>query len=116
MIFDYLRTVQSLDTITIEDIGNTCINTINDDAEEWYLIITTKQGWTEIKEFGPLVVDSDKLKQYFMYNKFSFEYNEKRLRKIIDNFINNTRHNITQVFEIEKSDAENRLNISKKYL
>ncbi len=108
MTFDYLRTIQSLDSINIEDIGNTCINAINDDAEEWYLSISTENGWSVITEFGPVTVDSNKLKNYFMYSKFSMEFNERKIYTLIDKFINNSKRAITQVFELEKLKAKER--------
>ena len=116
MIFDYMRMVSALDTIEIDDIGNTCINTLNDYGEEWYLIINTHEGWTEIVEFGPLVVDSNNLKTYFTYDKYSYEYSDKKIGKVIDKFINNNKRDITQVFEVTKDQAKNRLELVKHCL
>lgn len=109
MIFDYMRTVQALDTIDIPDIGNTCINAFNDFGLEWYLIIDTYQGWTKIKEFGPLLADLDHIATYFDYTMYQHEYSEKKISKVIEKFINNNKRMITQVFEVPKEQAENRL-------
>ena len=116
MIFDYMRTVQSLDIIDIADIGNTCINAFNDEGEEWFLTINTYQGWTETVEFGPLVTEQDKIRPYFSYNRYSYEYNEKKLERAIDKFINNPSRRITQVFEVEKDEAKSRLDAIKDCL
>lgn len=116
MIFDYLRTTTALDTIEIEDIGNCAVNAMNDDAEEWFLIINTYEGWTETIEFGPLVVDDDDIKTYFKYDKFSSDYSEKKIGRSIDRFINDPKRMITQVFEVDKEFAKSRLNSIKDKL
>ena len=110
MIFDYFRLTTALDSIDIDDIGNCCINSINDSGEEWFLIVKTCEGWTEITEFGPLLVDTGRLPSYFMYNRFSYDFSEKKISAVIDKFINNPKRAITQVFEVEKDLAASRLN------
>ncbi|MBQ6632040.1 MAG: hypothetical protein IJH55_08070 [Romboutsia sp.] len=116
MIFDYLRTVQAMDTIDIVDIGNTCINAVNDDALEWYLLIETKSGWTRTTTFGPLKIDSNSLSTSFLYSFYEKEYAEKTISKTIETFINNPKYMITQVFEVDKEIAKERLNSIKKSL
>lgn len=116
MVFDYFRTITALDSITIDDIGNTCINAINDNAEEWFLVVHTYEGWTEIKEFGPLIVDTNDLPTYFEYRKYAYEFNEKKLGTTIDKFINNPKRMITQVSEVEKDFVKSRLNIVRDKL
>ena len=111
-----MRMVQALDTIDIPDIGNTCINAFNDFGLEWYLIIDTHQGWTRIKEFGPLLVDTDSIATYFDYTMYQYEYSDKKINKVIDKFINNNKRMITQVFEVPKEQAEERLEAAKKHL
>ena len=116
MIFDYLRTTTALDTIDIVDIGNCAINAMNDDAEEWFLIIDTNEGWTKIREFGPIVVDENKLRNYFSYDCYASDFAEKKLRTRIDKFLNNPKRMITQVYEVEKAFATDRLNAIKDSL
>lgn len=116
MIFDYLRTTQSLDSISIADIGNTCLNAINDDAWEWYLIIETTNGWTKTTTFGPLKVDSDSLLSNFSYNFYEREFSEKNISSTISNFINNPKHMITQVVELDKNSCKDRFDFIKQKL
>ena len=105
MIFDYARAVEALGTISVEDIGNTCLNALNDEALEWYLIIDTHNGWTKVTEFGPIRVDSNSLVSNFHYEFSEREFSENYLSKTIDKFINNPRFRITQVFELSKDLA-----------
>lgn len=118
MRFDYFRTVTALDEIDIEDIGNTCIYAANDEGHEYYLIIETWEGWTCIKEFGPIVESGDKNKimTFFRYDMFSYEYSDKKISKAIDKFMNNPKRFITQVFEIEKEDGKEALESIKRML
>ena len=105
-----------VDTIDVIDIGNVCLNALNDYGQEWYLMINTELGWTTIKEFGPLLVDTDNIAPYFDYKMFQYEYSDKKIAKVIDKFINNQKRMITQVFEVSDSIVEERLNTSKKSL
>lgn len=116
MIFDYLRTTTALDTIDIIDIGNCSISAINDDAEEWFIIIDTNEGWTKIREFGPILSDDNKIKTFFNYDCSATDFSEKKIKIRIDKFLNNPRRMITQVNEVEKVFAQDRLNSILKQL
>lgn len=116
MIFDYLRMVHALDTIDIPDIGNTCINACNDVGQEWYLSISTHQGWTTVIEFGPLLVDADEIGSYFTYDMHQHEYSDAKIRRTIDKFINNPKRIPTQVFEVMPIEAAERLEAVKPKL
>ena len=63
MEFEYLHQIVVGDTIDIDDIGNCAINAFNDAGEEYYLVVKTVLGWTEIFEFGPIIRDVKELPQ-----------------------------------------------------
>lgn len=109
MKFEYLATKSYLDSIDIEDLGNVYLNALNDLGDEYYLSIETHLGWTEIKEFGPCAVDSNQSSNYFNLLYIKFEYNESKIIKNIERFINNEKRNIIQVFFINKQVALDRL-------
>lgn len=111
MNFEYMRTESYLDSIDIEDIGNCFINVINDSAEEWYMRIDTSLGFTNVTTFGPMVVDSDDISNVYSYNNFCMEYNEKKIYKVIRDFINNPKRDITQVMEVDEEFFKSRKNI-----
>lgn len=110
MNFNYLKTETYNDSIDIEHIGNCTIVVNNDEAEEWYIDIHTDYGWSKVRQFGPLDIDKGEVGNYFSFILNGFEYNEKRLYKVINDFLNNPKHAITQVEEISREDFENRLN------
>lgn len=108
--FEYLYTVRAEDSIEIEDIGNCCIKVFNDIGYYWYLIIETSLGDSYIKIFGPFNTD---IKNYFIHGfNFNFskiDYTERKLEKIIDNFINDPKKMVSQVVEITSEEAYNEL-------
>ena len=96
--FDYLYTTSAMSSVEVKDIGNTLIQAFNDNGLEWFLYIKTLMGETVVKIFGPFHVQDETYFPYgFVYTLSKFDYNEKKLLKIIDNFINDPKKNITQV-------------------
>jgi len=81
---------------------------VYDQAEEWYLIIDTDLGWCEIRQFGKLIADMDELQGSFSYTYYKFEYSEKKLYKLIDNFLNDEKKMITQAMIIDREVASDR--------
>ena len=97
MTFDYFKVETAMDSVDIEDIGNVCLRCSNDDALEWYLKIKTELGWCYVTHYGPLRIDSNHLDTAFYFSFQPFEYSEKKLYKIINDFLNNPKRTITVV-------------------
>ena len=95
--------------IELEDIGNVCLDTFNDLGFEWILIIHTKEGLTEIIEYGPLISDLKYPPANVSYTYNRFDFSEKKVKKRIDTFLNDTYRNITQAFEIPFVDAKEKI-------
>lgn len=83
--FKYMKHVDYLDSIDVEDIGNCCL-IVNDDLyRSWYLWISTSLGITKVLEYGP---DLDGIPQKYMSCVYSeFEYSETKLVKLITKFL-----------------------------
>lgn len=109
MTFEYLYKLTPQDSIDIEDMGNVIIQANNDDADEWYLSISTKLGWTTVKDYGPLTIDDDSLGYSFSFNYKRFEYSEQKIYKLIDFWLNDKKKNITQLRLITKQEFDKRL-------
>jgi len=82
---------------------------LNDDGQEWYLIIRTSLGQSTIIQIGPLTADVDVLPRYFDYNYQRIEYKEVKLFNTIDQFLNNPKRMITQVFFTSEEAVKERL-------
>lgn len=108
--FEYLYTVKAEDSIDVEDIGNCCLKVYNDSGYSWFLCVETGLGECCIKTFGPVREDiEDYFKNGFNFNLSFCEYKESRLSNIIDNFINDPKKFISQVFVIEKEEFKKEL-------
>ena len=105
MTFEYMATQTYLDSIDIDDLGNVCLNALNDNGDEYYLIVTTNLGWVEVIEYGPCTVDFNTISSYFNFNFTKFEYSDSKISKIIEKFINNDKRNITQVYFSDRQFA-----------
>ena len=91
-------------TLEIDDIGNCCLLCRNDIGEEFYLITKTVMGWIEVIEYGPCTPDLDILpfSVQLLYDRF--EWNQYKLEKRIDKFLNNPKRAITQA-EVSSLDV-----------
>lgn len=97
MQFEYLLRTVADATVDIDDIGNCALATNNDLGEEYYLIIKTDFGWTELIQYGPAVPEIDYLPYSINYSYARYEVNESKTAKIIDKFLSDPRKMITQV-------------------
>ena len=77
MNFSYSYTRQATGDIEIDDIGNCNIVAYNDNADEFYLRITTEDGWSTIIDAGPVTPDLEP-KYFAMFYK-KLEFNEKKI-------------------------------------
>ena len=105
MNFPYLFVQQNLDSIEIENIGNVSLQLNNDIGDAWYILISTSLGWTTIHTFGPIQLETLVLPHHFQYNYDYEEYNDQKLVKRIDKYINDPKKRITQIFFVDKDET-----------
>lgn len=96
MTFEYLQRVVVESELEVDNIGDCCIIANNDVGEEYYLILKTELGWTESIEYGPCVPDMVQLQLNYQINYTRFEYNQGKIERIIDKFLNHPKRVITQ--------------------
>ena len=102
--FSYVYIQQSQDTLDVDDIGNCYLETSNDSGEFFYLAVRTCLGISRVTEYGPY---SDGIRLPSVSCTFNqFDYNEKKLNKIIYSFLNNPGRNITQAREMDQEEYE----------
>lgn len=104
MTFDYLERVVVDGQLEVDNIGDCIIQANNDLGEEFYLIIKTELGWTEMIEYGPCVPDLSLLQMNYQITYNRFEYNQGKIERSIDKFLNNPKRSITQAKLVELSD------------
>lgn len=109
MNFEYLIKIQKESSIDIEDIGNCALDVFNDLAFEWILLIHTKEGVTEIVEFGPLIADLEYPPATVNYSYERMNFSESKLRTRISRFLNDGYRSVTQAFEITQQEAKEKM-------
>lgn len=100
MNYKYMYTTQAVADIEIDNIGDTCLLSNDDAGTEWYLYIHTSLGWTTVFEYGPCYPDLEQLPVAVACSYQRFEFSEKRISKLIDNFLNNPCRRISQAREV----------------
>ena len=86
-IFDYMQVITVGAQLEVDDIGDCCILGRDDLGQEYYLIIATKMGTTNIVEYGPAVPDFELLPKKVTYKFDREDYNEGKICKRIEKFL-----------------------------
>ena len=96
MKFDYLQRIVVEGQLDVENIGDCVIVANNDLGREYYLVIKTLLGWTEILDYGPYTPDFIMLHNEYSVKYSRIEYNETKIEKVIERFLNDPKRMITQ--------------------
>ena len=104
MIFEYVQRVVVDATLDVDNIGECAIQARNDLGEEYYLMIKTVLGWTEIIEYGPACPDISMLPHTVNYKYDRFEFNSAKIERLIDKFLNDGKRMISQAQVVEVDD------------
>ena len=86
--YDYLYTTQATGQLQVDDRGNCCISAIDNLHRESILIVKTDLGCTKVLQWGPMLVDSDRPSQKMSCTFQYFDYDDYRIDKLIDKFLN----------------------------
>lgn len=94
--FEYLYESVSRDSICVDDVGNLNIEANNDLGHAWFLSIKTLLGYTYIFQYGPYALDIPVLPiQSTTASISKIQYDEKKICKIIENFLIDPKRDIT---------------------
>ena len=116
MQFEYNLTTVVNATLDIEDLGNASIIANDDKGNTFDIIIRTILGKTEIFECGPRVPDIDGLQPTESQRYRCFEFNEFKIKKAINAFLNGTYFVITQARVVELEEARALFVDYKRYI
>lgn len=115
MKFDYLQRVVIDAQLDVENVGECCLLGRNDVGEEWYLIVHSVLGVTEVIECGPVIPDLSILPPNVTIKYSRFDYNQGRIEKIIDKFLNDGQRLISQADVVDfESISSNIINPVEK--
>lgn len=110
MTFEYLQRIIVDSQLDVENIGECVLLGRNDLGEEFYLIIRTDMGWTEQINFGPVTPEVDILPFNINLAYSRFEFNQSKLMRAIDKFLNDPKKMITQAEVIELDSIQESIN------
>lgn len=110
MEFPYYSESSFLDAIEINNIGDCAIEANNDDGMFWYLIIRTSLGWTQIIQYGPICPDIKLFPDKVNCSFERFEYNNKKVGKIIRDFLNSFKKPYSKITQAKLIDTDTALN------
>ena len=100
--FEYMliRTVGA--ELKVDDIGECCILGRDDLGQEYYMVVTTHMGLTDIVEYGPALPDFEVLPKSVTYKFDRIDFSEFKIEKRIDKFL--TSHPITYAEVVKLED------------
>jgi hypothetical protein len=107
MEFEYCYETIVTATIDVDDIGNFAIEATNNLGETYYLVVLTTLGTSRIFEYGPIVLDIDLLPKSCNCSFKRTEFKDTKIKKTIENFLNNPYHKILQAKVIDYKEALN---------
>lgn len=96
------------DELNINELGQVCLEAMDEDVMCYYLIIRTSLGQSSILEYGPLVPDTTILPSQTEIKFQRIDFNDTKIKMIINNFLrprNKGKSKIVTVSEIDISDA-----------
>lgn len=96
MTFEYMQRVVVEANLEVDNVGDCVLQANNDFGNEYYLLIKTELGFSEVLEYGPCMPDIQMLPLDYNISYSRFEYNQGKLERIIDKFLNNPKRVITQ--------------------
>jgi hypothetical protein len=114
--YEYLYEVKATGFIDIDNIGEVCLSATNNFLQEKILVIHTEYGKTKVLQYGPVYVDNVQTPLNAQYTYEEFDYNDRKIDKIIDKFINEPKFSTTQVTEISYEEAIDRIIDFREYL
>lgn len=109
MNFEYLVKIKKESSINIDDIGNCALDVFNDLGFEWLLLIHTKEGLTQIVEFGPLLPDIEHPPTKVSYTYDRLDFAEGKIINRISKFLTDGYRGVTQAFEITQQEAKEKM-------
>lgn len=101
MIFEYNQQKQFMKSIDVVDFGNTALRCeYTAEGIEYYVIVKTIMGKTSILFIGPMISDFPDLLPDFEISYSKMDYNEKKICKAINTYINDPQKKIDEIAEV----------------
>lgn len=106
MTFEYIQKVTVEGELEVDNIGDCVISAVDVLTYSYYLIIKTVLGFTEIIEYGPILEGIEQLPSSYSVRYDRIEYNQGKIERVIDRFLNNPKRGIVQAQVITLEEAK----------
>lgn len=116
MEFEFNNQLQAQNKIEIDNIGSFALEAVDEAGLYYYYIIQTIMGQSIIASCGPILPDIDMIPSGFHINLYKMPYQEERLVKSINMFLNDKYKKIINAYEISIEDAIEQFRDLKDYL
>ena len=101
---DYFYVREHQDSVTIDNEGDFILRVYNDDGDTWYLYAHTSLGWTTVIQIGSYDLNGNINEYNFTFQRFVMEFDVRKIKNIVDKFINDNRKCVTQAEIIEDNE------------
>ena len=102
--FEYSFAVTATGILELDNPGQCAIRASNDFGENYYLVIRTSLGKCYVFMYGPIVPDLAILPPRVACSVERFDYNEKKIQKIIKAWLTDSKKFITKAEEVEDKE------------
>ena len=116
MEFEFNKELTPQNQIEIDNIGSFALEASNNTGAYYYYVIQTIMGQTIIASCGPVIPDIDILPSGFCVSLHKMPYNEVRLSKVINLFLNDKDKKIVDAKEVNIEYAIEQFKDVKEYL
>lgn len=107
MEFEYFYTTTAMGSLIIDDLFDCAIEASNDMGEFYYLVVKCQDGFCQLFEYGPIIKDNELLPKTVMCSFKRITPELPKIKKAIQNFLNNPYHEISQAVSIDENEAYN---------
>ena len=101
-VIDYAAVKAFTATISIDDIGNTCVRCEDENNAELFMFVKTVAGYTHILQVGPVITGVPIFCKNFKVEVKQFNYSDKRIDKELRLFLNSNKISSAEVISIEE--------------
>ncbi len=115
--FEFNNQFVPMSFVDIDEIGEFALQAYNDEGFFWHMVVQTCLGQTMIAVSGPVIPDFDELTKFgYSVNIFTLEYDEHKIEKYINSWLNDKNKKLTGAEVISMKDALYQFKDAKEYV
>ena len=104
-VFEYFYTQTAMGELEVEDVGNFAILANDDNGLFYGIVVKTNLGMTRVFQYGPAAPDFTELPKTVDVRFERLDYNEGKIQKIVQSYLNSFARKITQAMVVDESEV-----------